>query len=103
MLRAKNTNCLSVSGISTPVSSESWQVDKVSLKSYPPNLPNFLKEFGQHLNGEIYEVTSTLLGQTSNTEKFLNCLFLKKSFNKNHKGGRNPGSLSFFIPSIKTE
>ena len=46
-----------------------WNYEEVNLKSFPNDLGQYLKGFGQDLQGEIYLTTSSLLGPTGNTGK----------------------------------
>ena len=46
-----------------------WNYEEVSLKSFPNDLGQYLKGFGQDLQGEIYLTTSSLLGPTGSTGK----------------------------------
>ena len=52
---------------SNPAGPGLWSFEKLPLKSFPDNLGQFLKGFGQDLSGEIYALTSTLLGPTGNS------------------------------------
>ena len=55
-----------------------WSFSKLSLKSFPGHLGQFLKGFGQDLNGEIYALTTVELGPTGNTGKVYKLVSGKK-------------------------
>ncbi len=46
-----------------------WSFDPISLKNYPDNIGQYLKGFGQSLDGEIYLMTSGVQGPTGTTGK----------------------------------
>jgi glucose/arabinose dehydrogenase len=46
-----------------------WKYDELSLDSFPNNLGQYVKGFGQDLMGEIYVTTSALAGPQQNTGK----------------------------------
>jgi glucose/arabinose dehydrogenase len=44
-----------------------WDYEQLELKSYPQDLGQYVKSFGQDLNGEIYVMTTSQLGPQGNT------------------------------------
>ena len=56
-----------------------WSYDKLSFKSFPDNLGNFIKGFGQDSVGEIYVLASQKLGPTGNTGKVFKIIAEKKT------------------------
>jgi len=46
-----------------------WDFEKVKLKSFPNNLGQYVKGFGQDLSGEIYTLTTTSLGPQGTSGK----------------------------------
>ncbi len=46
-----------------------WSFDQIALKNYPDNIGQYLKGFGQSLDGEIYLATSGVAGPTGATGK----------------------------------
>ncbi len=55
--------------IATPAGSGLWIYTPLALKSFPDNLGQYLKGFGQDLSGEIYVVTSSQVGPQGTTGK----------------------------------
>ena len=55
--------------VSNPAGPGLWSFDKIPLKSFPDNLGNFVKGFGQDLSGEIYVLATSLIGPMGNTGK----------------------------------
>lgn len=55
--------------ISTPGGSGLWDYSKLALKSFPGNLGQYVKGFGQGDDGEIYVATSTEIGPKETTGK----------------------------------
>ena len=55
--------------VAKPAGPGLWPFEKLSLTSFPDHLGQFLKGFGQDLNGEIYVATSTVLGPSGTTGK----------------------------------
>jgi len=53
----------------TPSASGMWQYNELQLKSFPGNVGQYVKGFGQGLDGEIYVTTSAQLGPQGNTGK----------------------------------
>ncbi len=60
-----------------------WSFEKLSLKSFPNDLGQYLKGFGQDSRGEMYVLTSMMLGPSGNTGKVYKLVAEKKE----HKGG----------------
>lgn len=54
---------------STPGGSGLWKFEKVRLKSFPDNLGQYVKGFGQDLRGEIYVLATTEIGPQGTTGK----------------------------------
>lgn len=52
-----------------PAGSSNWQYSEMTLESFPGNLGQYLKGFGQDLTGEIYVTTSSVLGPAQSTGK----------------------------------
>lgn len=52
-----------------------WSFEQLQLKSFPDNLGQWLKGFGQGLDGEIYVTTSGQLGPQGNTGKVYKLVF----------------------------
>jgi hypothetical protein len=46
-----------------------WSYEQLELKSFPEDLGQYLKSFGQDLNGELYVMTSAQIGPQGNTGK----------------------------------
>jgi len=44
-----------------------WDYEQLELQSYPNNLGQYVKSFGQDLDGEVYVMTSSQIGPTGNT------------------------------------
>jgi hypothetical protein len=63
--------------IAYPSGSKLWHYQEVLLKSYPENLGQYLKGFGQDRKGEIYLTTSGESGPAGNTGKVYKLLALK--------------------------
>jgi glucose/arabinose dehydrogenase len=55
--------------MATPGGTGLWPYSQLALKSYPANLGQYLKGFGQDLSGEVYVVTSGEIGPQGNTGK----------------------------------
>ncbi len=55
--------------MSTPAASGLWPFEQLTLKSFPNNLGQYLKGFGQSLDGEIYALTSAQIGPQGSTGK----------------------------------
>jgi hypothetical protein len=55
--------------VTNPAGPGLWGYQQLPLKSFPDNLGNFLKGFGQDLSGEIYVLGSAMLGPTGTTGK----------------------------------
>jgi glucose/arabinose dehydrogenase len=62
-----------------------WSFEKLSLKSFPDNLGQYVKGFGQDRKGEIYVVTSVQIGPTGTTGKVYK-LVDTKNHDDNGKG-----------------
>jgi glucose/arabinose dehydrogenase len=54
-----------------------WSFEDLKLKSFPDNLGQFLKGFGQDEKGEVYTTTSGQLGPQGNTGKVYKIIFIK--------------------------
>lgn len=52
-----------------------WSFEQLRLKSFPDNLGQWLKGFGQGLDGEIYVTTSAELGPQGNTGRIYKLVF----------------------------
>lgn len=52
-----------------------WSFEQIKLKSFPNNLGQWLKGFGQGLDGEIYVTTSKEIGPQGNTGKVYKLVF----------------------------
>jgi glucose/arabinose dehydrogenase len=55
-----------------------WPFQEITLKSYTDHLGQFVKGFGQDLEGEIYVTTSTVLGPAGTTGKVYKLVQVKK-------------------------
>jgi len=64
--------------VSNPSGPGLWSYEKLTLKSFPETLEQFVKGFGQDLTGEIYVATSMQLGPTGNTGKIYKLVSVKK-------------------------
>jgi glucose/arabinose dehydrogenase len=53
----------------TPAASGMWQYSELQLKSFPGNIGQYVKGFGQGLDGEVYITASAQLGPQGNTGK----------------------------------
>jgi hypothetical protein len=58
-----------------PAVSGLWGYEQLQLKSYPDNLGQYVKSFGQDLDGEVYVLTSDQLGPQGNTGKIYKLVF----------------------------
>jgi hypothetical protein len=54
-----------------------WKFYDIGLRSYPNNLGQYVKGFGQDLKGEIYVTTTTVAGPTGTTGKVLKLVNVK--------------------------
>ena len=52
-----------------PSAAGMWHYEEITLKSFPGNLGQYVKGFGQGQDGEIYITTSMQLGPQGNTGK----------------------------------
>jgi glucose/arabinose dehydrogenase len=57
--------------------SNSWDHSELPLKSFPGNLGQYVKGFGQDSQGEVYTTTSMELGPQGNTGKVYKLIFVK--------------------------
>ena len=55
--------------VAQPAGSGLWPFQEIQLASFPDHLGQFVKGFGQDLEGEIYVATSTILGPSGTTGK----------------------------------
>jgi len=55
--------------VAQPAGSGLWPFQEISLVSFPDHLGQFVKGFGQDMEGEIYVATSTILGPSGTTGK----------------------------------
>ncbi len=55
--------------MATPAGPGPWTYSQLALKSFPNNLGQYLKGFGQGLSGEVYVVTSSEVGPQGTTGK----------------------------------
>jgi len=58
-----------------PKASGLWGYEQLELKSYPQDLGQYVKSFGQDLGGEIYVMTSLQLGPQGNTGRVYKLVF----------------------------
>jgi glucose/arabinose dehydrogenase len=65
--------------ITNPAGPGLWQFEKLSFKSYPDDIDNYLKGFGQDLSGEVYVLGSELLGPSGVTGKLFKLIGEKKN------------------------
>ena len=63
--------------VSTPAGSSLWNFSKLDLKSYPDNIGQYLKGFGQDQKGEIYVLASTQLGPSGSAGKVFKLVAVK--------------------------
>jgi hypothetical protein len=56
-----------------------WSFSKLDLKSYPDNIGQYLKGFGQDSKGEIYVLASTELGPSGSAGKVFKLVSVKKN------------------------
>jgi hypothetical protein len=62
-----------------PAASGLWGYEQLALKSFPDDLGQYVKSFGQDLSGEVYVMTSAQLGPQGNTGKVYKLVYnLKK-------------------------
>jgi glucose/arabinose dehydrogenase len=59
-----------------PSASGLWSYEQIQLKSFPGNLGQFLKGFGQGLDGEVYATTSKEIGPQGSTGKVYKLVFV---------------------------
>jgi len=59
-----------------------WPFEKLSLRSFPDNLGQYIKGFGQDRKGEIYVVTSEQIGPMGTTGKVYMLVDTKNHDNK---------------------
>jgi len=52
-----------------------WDYEQLDLKSYPQDLGQYVKSFGQDLNGEIYVMATSQLGPQGNTGRVYKLVF----------------------------
>jgi glucose/arabinose dehydrogenase len=64
--------------ISNPSSAADWGFQALAIKSFPNNLGQYLKGFGQDLSGEIYVLTSAMAGPSGNTGKVYKLVGVKQ-------------------------
>jgi hypothetical protein len=64
--------------VTTREGSGLWSFEELSLKSYPNDIDQYLKGFGQDAKGEMYVLTSTMLGPSGNTGKVYKLVAEKK-------------------------
>ena len=62
--------------LANPSATGLWSYEEIKLKSFPNNLGQFLKGFGQGSDGEIYAVTSTEIGPQGSTGKVYKLVFV---------------------------
>ena len=55
--------------MATPAGSGLWPFTEISVRGFPDHLGQFIKGFGQDLEGEIYVTTSTVLGPAGTSGK----------------------------------
>jgi hypothetical protein len=55
--------------VTNPAGTGLWAYQKLPLKSFPDNLGNFVKGFGQDLSGELYVLGSAMLGPSGTAGK----------------------------------
>lgn len=55
--------------VATPRSSGTWTYEEIALASFPNDLGQYIKGFGEDRHGELYVTTSTRLGPAGNTGK----------------------------------
>ncbi|MFD3000123.1 PQQ-dependent sugar dehydrogenase [Pontibacter toksunensis] len=65
---------------SNPAGPGLWSYEKMELKSFPDNLGQYLKGFGQDLSGEMYALTSDELGPSGNTGKLYKMVQVSKGW-----------------------
>lgn len=58
-----------------PVAGGLWGYEKLELKSFPTDLGQYLKSFGQDLDGEVYVLTSEETGPQGNTGKIYKLVY----------------------------
>ncbi|MEP6595925.1 MAG: PQQ-dependent sugar dehydrogenase [Ginsengibacter sp.] len=63
--------------LSKPSAAGLWGYEDIKLKSFPDNLGQFVKGFGQDEDGEVYTTTSTQIGPQGNTGKVYKLVFVK--------------------------
>lgn len=63
--------------IASPTSSGLWGFEDFKLKSFPVNLGQYLKGFGQDEDGEVYATTSMQIGPQGNTGKVYKIVLAK--------------------------
>lgn len=64
--------------MSNPAGPGLWQFEKIKFKSFPDNIGNFIKGFGQDLSGEMYVLAAKELGPKGNTGKVFKLVASKK-------------------------
>jgi glucose/arabinose dehydrogenase len=55
--------------VTTPSDADSWTYEDLKLKSFPNNLGQYVKGFGQDSKGEVYVTTGMNIGPSGNTGK----------------------------------
>jgi glucose/arabinose dehydrogenase len=60
-----------------PSPAGSWSYQEIQLKSFPNNLGQYLKGFGQSQDGEVYATTSAELGPQGSTGKVYKLVFVR--------------------------
>jgi glucose/arabinose dehydrogenase len=64
--------------LGSPGGANRWRYQEISLKSYPEDLGQYLKGFGQDNDGEIYLTVTGIAGPSGNTGKILKLVSLTK-------------------------
>ncbi len=60
-----------------PAAAGLWSYEQLELKSFPEDLGQYIKSFGQSLDGELYVLTSGQIGPQGNTGKIYKLVFTK--------------------------
>lgn len=63
--------------LAKPSSAGLWSFEDLKLKSFPGNLGQYLKGFGQGEDGEVYVTTSAQIGPQGNAGKVYKIIFIK--------------------------
>jgi hypothetical protein len=62
--------------VTTPSQSDNWDYEDLKLKSFPGNIGEYVKGFGNDAEGEVYVAASGQIGPQGNTGKIYQVVFI---------------------------